>query len=95
MKESKKLNLKEVYQRNILILIGNGKSTLSNFIVMYGQDYDNDVYIGIASVQKNADTIKQHFAGVGIKTIIHLESDVKIPLWLKRRALIFKIEPIV
>jgi hypothetical protein len=84
---TKQLTLPKATERSILVFIGRGKSTLTNFI--------GAVTIpGVKDAIKFSDIIKKRVA-LGERIIIHLEQEAdvkKLPLGIKRRALVYKID---
>lgn len=83
----RELTKKAANARTILILVGRGKSTLTNWII--GWD-PKRVFFGS---YKNEDKIKQ--AAANGSAILHLQSEEeykKLGTGIKRRAIMFKID---
>ena len=84
-------------EKNILILVGRGKSTLTNWMMNLFENEDQpwiNILFGVKALIKDQADIKKEVES-GFKYIVHLQNkeDVKkIPLGIKRRALIFKID---
>lgn len=81
------LTKEQAAKRKILILVGRGKDTLT--------EWSMGTYIirGINTVLKNTDVIKKK--SLSHNVVIHLkyEDDIKkLPAGIKRRSLIFKID---
>jgi hypothetical protein len=81
--------------KNILILVGRGKSVLTDWIEnLYLIENQLYTIYGIKELVKKSDEIKSDVS-VGFRVIVHLQSEEdikKIPLGIKRRAWIFKLD---
>jgi hypothetical protein len=83
----KQLTYEQAIKRPILILVGRGKSVLTDFIK------SADTICGIKSLIKRENYIKENCDGIDY--VIHLDSEddiKKIPAGIKRRSVIFKID---
>jgi len=84
-------------KKTILVLVGRGKSTLSDWIMSLPQNNGKpwlDTIFGIKDFIKDVNTIKSDVS-CGFRYIVHLQSEEdikKIPLGLRRRSLIYKID---
>ena len=86
--KQKPLSLKATLERNIIILLGYGKSTLTQFL-----NPDAPLFLGVHSLKKGADKIKLH-CKKNYPIIIHLDNEKELdqlPAGIKRRALIYYI----
>ena len=90
------INYMNEQKKTILILVGRGKSTLTNWIKdLLGEEVNGlEICLGAKYVIKHQDDIKKEVSS-GFKYIIHMESESeikKLPLGIKRRSLVFKID---
>ncbi len=83
--------------KTILILVGRGKSTLTRWILDLLENEGKPwlgILLGVRELIKDSDAIKKEVSS-GFRYIVHLESEEqikKIPLGIKRRALIYKLD---
>jgi hypothetical protein len=82
----KELTIEQAEKRNILVLVGRGKTALTRFTMSTKVYHDR-----ISDVIKNSDKIKCSKDNI----CIHLQSEDEyklLPAGIKRRSIVFKID---
>lgn len=85
---------REIRNATILCLVGRGKSVLTDIIKRSAGGYTQNVYYGYEEANKETAYIKGE-SDDGVVSFIHLqqvEDFLKLPIGLRRQAVLFKLD---